>query len=81
LQVPASQLKRGYGFSANAKAATVLGSIVASLGTVESEGAADEAVLNKVHKKPVNYSMCTFSVIFKCLFWIKILNAVMPTLI
>ncbi len=35
---------------ANAKVATVLGSIPASSGTVESEGAADEAVLNIVKK-------------------------------
>jgi hypothetical protein len=36
----------------NAKVATVLdGSIPAFSDTVESEGAADEAVLNKVHKK------------------------------
>jgi hypothetical protein len=35
----------------NVKVATVLGSIPASSDTVESEGAADEAVLNNVHKK------------------------------
>ncbi len=35
---------------ANAKAATVLGSILASSDTVESELAADEAVLNNVNK-------------------------------
>jgi hypothetical protein len=35
----------------NAKVATDLGSIPASSDTVESEGAADEAVLNNVHKK------------------------------
>jgi hypothetical protein len=37
--------------TANAEVATVLGSIPASADTAESEGAADEAVLNKVHKK------------------------------
>ncbi len=37
--------------TANAVVATVLGSIPASSDTVESEGAADEAVLNIVHKK------------------------------
>ena len=37
--------------TANAKVAKVLGSIPASSDTVESEGAADEAVLNNVHKK------------------------------
>jgi hypothetical protein len=34
----------------NAKVATVLGSIPASSDTVESDGAADEAELNNVHK-------------------------------
>jgi hypothetical protein len=34
--------------SVNAKVGTILGSIPASSYTVESEGAADEAVLNKV---------------------------------
>jgi hypothetical protein len=33
--------------------ATVLGSIPASSDTVESEGAADEAVLNTVHRKKI----------------------------
>ncbi len=33
--------------TANAQVAMVLGSIPASVGTLESEGAADEAVLNK----------------------------------
>jgi hypothetical protein len=33
------------------KVATVLDAIQASSDTVESEGAADEAVLNNVHKK------------------------------
>ncbi len=37
--------------TANAKVATVLGSIPESSDTVESEGAADEALLNKVHAK------------------------------
>jgi hypothetical protein len=37
--------------TANAKVATALGSIPEFSGTVESEGAADEAVLNNVHKK------------------------------
>jgi hypothetical protein len=36
------------------KSQTVLGSIPASSDTVESEGAADEAVLNKVLKKREN---------------------------
>ncbi len=36
----------------NAVVATVLGSILASSDTVESEGAADETELNTVHKKP-----------------------------
>jgi hypothetical protein len=34
----------------NAKVATILGLIQASSGTVESEGAADKAVLNIVHE-------------------------------
>jgi hypothetical protein len=37
--------------TANTPVATVLGSIPASVGTVESVGAADEAVLNTVRKK------------------------------
>jgi hypothetical protein len=44
----------------NAEVATFLGSIPASSDTVESEGAADETVLNKVQKKtpkiPLNIS-------------------------
>ncbi len=38
----------------NAVVATVVGLIPASSDTVESEGAADETVLNKVHKRPKN---------------------------
>jgi hypothetical protein len=37
--------------TANAKVATVLGSISASSDTVDSAGAADVAVLKKVHNK------------------------------
>ena len=40
--------------TANAEVATVLGSIPASSDTVESEGDADEAVFNIVHKKRKN---------------------------
>jgi hypothetical protein len=40
--------------TANVKVATVLGSIPASSDTVESEGAADEAVLNTVHRRKKN---------------------------
>ncbi len=38
--------------TANAKVATVLGSKSVSSDTVDFWGAADKAVLNKVHKKP-----------------------------
>ncbi len=38
---------------ANAKVATVLSSITASSDNVESEGAADEAVSNNIHKNKI----------------------------
>ncbi len=48
--------------TANAEVATVLGSIPASSDTVESEGAADEAVSNKVHKFKKSKKSCANSV-------------------
>ncbi len=42
----------------NATVATVLGSVPASSDTVESDGAAEEAVLNNVHKKIQKIPFC-----------------------
>jgi hypothetical protein len=48
----------------NAEVATVLGSIPASSNTVESEGVADEAVLNTVNRKKIKKFLCYLSVCY-----------------
>ncbi len=54
-----------FGASVNAKVATVLGSIPASSEIGESEGAADEAVLNNVHNKEKSKrSPCKKAILF-----------------
>jgi hypothetical protein len=47
--------------------ATVLGSIPASSDTVESEGAADEAVLNTVHKEKNPKNLPVFDFVHACM--------------
>jgi hypothetical protein len=44
--------------TANAKVATILGSIPASSDTVESKGQPNEAVVNKVHTKNESIFIC-----------------------